>query len=423
MQVSYNLKYRKSNFSNRVLIEKEGEILIYDKGFRLKGKGAADKGELINFYDIKEFYYKDDKLFFITFGKEKYTLDNLGTLFDEFLTTIYKTRNDFLLDALFLKQGKLKAEFEGYFERYSKFNKPINKGKCKLRLFENSMVIIPANQDVFGVNFNFINFYEFDEDEYLLKVVMDDGLNIFISQLGNDFEFFQEKITDLLGGMYEKIVNEDLKEVFCEFDSSTLLKLAYKTKGGKAVSMKDIQKMDKELATKVHEVFFDDQVLADKLSLFDDDTDEYSQYFGVVRDPVTKDGFIRWVMYAIPEYNVVAFSILPRMIDGDDSGTGIDAQRAHDTYFFKIIMERGVPSEKVEDKVLEIDQTLVNLQFIKDPCFKDKRELKNSPYKYAIRKLPFLRILRKSFVGKAHAVDPKAWKKQAKEIMDKSKIN
>jgi hypothetical protein len=424
MQVSYNLKYRKSNFSNRVLIEKEGEIIIYDKGFRLKGKGATDKGELINFYDIKEFYYKDDQLFFITFGKEKYTLDGLGTLFDEFLATIYRARNDFLVDALFLKQGSLKAEFEGYFDRYSKFNKPINKGRCKIRLYERSMVIIPDNQDVFSVNFNFINFYEFDEDEYLLKVVMDDGLNIFISQFGNDYELFEEKITDLIGGMYERFVNEDLKEVFCEFDSGTLLKLAYKMKGGKAVSMKDIQKMDKELAAKVHEAFFDDGVLADKFSLFDDDTDEYSRYFGIARDPITKDGFIRWIMYAIPDYNVVAFSILPRMIDVDSGAdAATDVQKPHDTYFFKIIMEKGVPSEKVDDKVLEIDQTLVNLQFVKDPCFKDKRELKNSPYKYSIRKLPFLRILRKSFAGKAHATDPKVWKKQAKEIMDKAKIN
>ena len=85
-------------------------------------------------------------------------------------------------------------------------------------------------------------------------------------------------------------------------------------------------------------------------------------------------------------------------------------------FFFKIIMEQGSPSEKVEDKVREIDQALVVLDFVKDPCYMDKRELRHSPYQYAIRKLPFLRILRKSYMGKVSSVDTKEWNKEVKEI-------
>jgi hypothetical protein len=418
MQVSYNLKYQKSNFLNKVLIEKEGEIVVYDKGFRLKGKGAGDKGELISFSDLKEFFYKNDRLFFITFNKEKYTLSNLGTLFDEFLLTIYKARNEFLIDALFMRHGKLKYEFEGNFERVSKFSKLINKGKCKIKLYERSLVIVPENQDVFSLNFNFVNYHEFNEDEYTFKIMMDDGVSVFISQLGNDFEVFMESVQNLLGGMYEKIVNEDLKNVFCEFDSATLLKFAYKVKGGKSISLKEINKIDKTLAEKVLEFFFDDKVFAEKCEMFNEMTDEYSRFFGVARDPINPNGFIRWIMYSVPSKNTVAFSVLPRWVDANPVANGGN----NEMYFFKIIIEKGVPSEKVEDKILEIEQALVNLNFAKDPCYKDKRELKNSPFKYAIRKLPFLRILRKSFSGKASAPDVKEWQKQAKEIMEKSII-
>ena len=427
MQVYYNLKYRKSNFSNRVLIEKEGEIIIYDKGFRLRGKGAADKGEVISFSDIKEFFYNNDQLFFITFAKAKYTLCNAGTVFDEFLRTIYKVRNEFLIDALFMKQGKLKCEFEGSFERLSKFSKPINKGRCKLRLYEGSLVIIPENQDAFGINFNFVNFHEFVEDEYLLKITMDDGTVVTISQLGNDYELFQESVENLIGGMYEKIVNEDLKEIFYEFDAGTLLKFAYKSRGGKAVSLKDIQKIDKELAVKVNEFFFDDKIFAEKCEVFDDLADEYNRFFGVARDPLTRKEFIRWIMYSIPSCNVVCFSILPRFLPIDNSKASSEtvvssARKTHDIHFFKIIMEKGMPSSKVGDKVLEIEQSLVNLHFAKDPCYKDKRELKNSPYKYGIRKLPYLRILRKSYVGTASSIEPKEWQKQVKDFLEKSKV-
>ena len=85
-------------------------------------------------------------------------------------------------------------------------------------------------------------------------------------------------------------------------------------------------------------------------------------------------------------------------------------------------MEKGTPADKVEDKTREIDQSLVNLRFAKDPCYKDKRDLKHSPYQYAIRKLPYLRILRKSFCGKASASDVSEWHKQANEIMNRAEL-
>lgn len=415
MEISYNLRYQKSNFSNKVILDKEGEVIIYSKGFRLKGKGAADKGELINFSEIKEFYQRNEKIFFITFTKDKYTLADAGTLFDNLLSDIYKSRNEFLMDALFMKVGKLKAEYEGSFQRISKFAKLINKGNGKLRLYEGSLVIIPVKQDAFSIHFNFVNFYEFDEDEYTLKIVMDDGTTIVVAQLGNDFEFFHEKMDALLGGMYETIVNDVLKQAFVQFHAATLLKLAYKMKCGKAVSLKDIQKMDKELAVEVENFIFQDEILKKKMKVLRDMVDEYNVYYGIARDDAAKDSFIRWVMYAIPSKNVAAFCILPRWKQAGPP-------ERHDTYFYKIIMEQGTPADKLEDKIMEIDQALVNLHFAKDPCYKDKRDLRHSPYQYAIRKLPYLRILRKSFIGAVSAQEVDEWQKQAKEVLKNAEI-
>lgn len=423
MEISYNLRYQKSNFSNKIILDKEGEIIIYSKGFRLKGKGATDKGELINFSEIKEFYQRNEKIFFITFTKDKYTLAESGTLFDNLLSDIYKSRNEFLMDALFMKGGKLRAEYDGAFQRISKFAKPINKGTAKLRLYEGSLVIIPVKQDAFSIHFDFVNFYEFDDDEYTLKIVMDDGTTIFISQLGNDFEFFQEKMNALLGGMYETIVNDVLKQAFVQFHAATLLKLAYKMKAGKAVSLKDIQKMDKELAVEVESFIFQDEVLKKKMKVLRDMVDEYNVYYGIARDEAVKNSFIRWVMYAIPSKNVVAFCILPRWQQSGQAGSnGVAKPERHDTYFYKIIMEQGTPADKLEDKIMEIDQALVNLHFAKDPCYKDKRDLRHSPYQYAIRKLPYLRILRKSYIGAVSANEVDEWQKQTKEILKNAEI-
>ncbi|MBT4917583.1 hypothetical protein HN709_03310 [Candidatus Peregrinibacteria bacterium] len=396
-------------------MDKEGEVIIYSKGFRLKGKGASDKGELINFSEIKEFYYRDQKIFFITFSKEKYVLRDAVTLFDQLLIDIYKARNEFLIDALFMKRGKLKAEYECDFDRVSKFGKPISKGEGTVKLFEKSMVVVPRTQDAFYVHYDFVNFHEFDEDyEYNLKIAMDDGQTIFLSRFGNDFEFFQEKVNELLGGMYETLVNGVLKESFPYFHAGTLLKMAYKMKGGKGVHKKDLMKIDPELAKLVDEFVFDNEDFKEKIQLLADEVDDYGIYYGIAKDPAVETSFIKWVMFTIPSKNIVSFTILPRW---KKEGEGeIEEKFDHDTYFFRIIMEKGNPADKVEDKIREIDQSLVILDFAKDACYKDKRDLRHSPYQYAIRKLPFLRILRKSYVGKAASKDVKQWKDQVQTV-------
>ncbi len=243
---------------------------------------------------------------------------------------------------------------------------------------------------------------------YQLKIVLDDGAAVLISQLGNDFEFFQEKMEELLGGMYEILVNDVLKTAFGEFHSGTLLKLAFKMKGGKAVKLKEIQKMDKELATAVENFVIEDERLKEKLEIVRRAADESNTFFGIARDETVKDGFIKWVMFSMPEKNLVMFSILPRWKENQEE--------FHESYFYKIIMEQGNAADKVEDKIKEIDQALVVLHFAKDPCYKDKRELKHSPYQYAIRKLPYLRILRKSYAGRVAAKDVKEWQKQFEQI-------
>jgi len=412
MEVSYNVRYQKSNFSNKVLIDKEGEVVIYGKGFRLKGKGAQDKGELINFSDIKEFYFKDDQILFITFNKEKYSMLDSGTLFDQMLIDIYKARNEFLMDALFMKGGKLRAEYEGDYQKLSKFGKLISKGPAKFRLYERSIIVVPETSDAFSLHYDFVNYHEFDDMDYNLKVVMDDGTTLFFSKLGNDFEFFQEKMNELLGGMYETLINDVLKKAFPEFHATTLLKLGYKMKGGKAVSLKDLQKIDKDLAITVDKFIFEDEKFIENVKPLRELATEHEIFYGIAKDDAVKDSFIRWVMFAVPSKNIVAFSILPRWKEG----WAKDQHQQYEMYFFKIIMEQGNPAEKTEDKVREVDEALVTLNFVKDPCYKDKRDLRHSPYQYAIRKLPFLRILRKSYVGKISISDKNEWKTQLDEI-------
>jgi len=251
--------------------------------------------------------------------------------------------------------------------------------------------------------------------------VIDDGQIIFFAHLGEDFDMFEEKMNSLLGGMYQLIVNEVLRVAFAYFSVATLLKFAYLMKAGKTVALKDISKIDKELAKSVDDFIFEDPIFREKMSVLRSMVDEYDVSYGIAKDDTVKSGFVRWFMIAIPSTNIVAFSILPRWEEAGKTEKETSNSK-HDTYFYRIIMEKGNPADKVEDKVKEVEQALVTLNFVKDPCYKDKRDLKHSPYQYAIRKMPFLRILRKSFIGVASSEDVKEWQKQALSLLDQAKI-
>jgi len=99
MALTYSLKYKKLNAYNRVLLEKEGEVVIDRQSFRLKGKGAHDMGENIYFGDMKSMSVKDDYLAFSLFTKDRYILSDFANLFDSFLKDFSRVRNEYLADS------------------------------------------------------------------------------------------------------------------------------------------------------------------------------------------------------------------------------------------------------------------------------------------------------------------------------------
>ncbi|MFH1720551.1 MAG: hypothetical protein ABH856_03025 [Patescibacteria group bacterium] len=420
MQVSYNLKYRKANFHNKILLQKEGEIILQEDGFRLKGKGATDQGEFINFSDIKELYLRTTSLAFTTFAKEKYTLCDAGSLFEDFVIDFFKIRNSFLSRALFMRQGEFIADYDGYFERVNRFGKLIGKGRTSIKLHEDSLVIVPQKLNAFPVHFHFVSSHEFDELDYNLKLVCDDGSTVHISQLGDMYENFEEDFNKALGAMYERIVH-DLKDLLYSGNTEALLKIINLMKGGRAVQLKKAHKIDGEIYQKILDTGFLNEAANGRFDFLKNTAGanfEENLYVGIGKPDKNQERFVPWVMWADPMKNIVAFTFMPSL-NGDTPDLNVPKA---DMYFFKIIMERGNPGDKVKDKVLEVEQALLLLHFNTKPLYEDRREIRKTEFKYAIRKLPFLRILRKSFIGKLEARKIESWGKDLEKILAAAKI-
>lgn len=413
MALSYSLKYKKLNFFQKVLLEKEGEIVIDRNFFRLKGKGAHDQGEMIYFSEMKDIFIKEQYLLFTTFSKESYILSGFANLFDSFLKDFWRVRNEYLADNLFMKIGMLYQEYESYAEIINIHGKIISKGKSRLQFYEGSVVVFPEMREVFAIYYNFLKKHEFDEDEYVLRFYLENGNIVNISKLGTYLEDAKELLESLLGKMYERIIRS-LQEVLPQFDSATLLKLGYRLKDGRTVSRSALKKIDGQLPAELEKITFGDDVsLQEKIKIFSKTAKEENFYFGCSfsQNPSTKHLLLHtWICCALPEKNILAFS----MRSGHNENS---------LHFFRIIIQQGQAQEKLAAKILEIDQSLFLFRFDLRPVSKDRRELKQTKYRAALKKLSFLHMLRKSYLGKSVSKNTDEFAEELEKFYKKSAIS
>lgn len=409
----YNLKYKKLNQAHKVLLEKEGEIVLNEGNFRLKGKGAGDVGEEINFSDIKDWRVKDEIVVFKTVTKDKYILSGFGNLFKDFLRDFAKIRNDFLIKALFMADGEEVAEYEADYEIFSKYEKSLSKGHATIKMFENSIVIMPDYRDAFSISLNFLKRVDVDEEFYEIHMLLDQGFIIHFKRLGNIFEEFRNKIYEVQQNIYQRTV-DDFKNILLEFDSSTLIKLAYLMKRGKAINTKELKKIDEKILKNIKTIVLHDDLARKHFDYFSKMADDNEIYFGISPEPPKhqpKDqlaNYSTWYFVGIPDKNLVVAEI---------TNGGYRS-----AYFFKIIMEKGDPKEKIQEKLLEINQAFLKLKFVTTPFYKDKRELRRSIYRFVLRKLPYLRLLRRSYIGRITPFNEFEWDKRINNIFERAKI-
>ncbi len=412
MPLSYNVRFRKMNLTGRVLLEKEGEIILMDKGFRMRGKGAQDRGEILYFSDMRDISVENDMISIATFTKDKFEICHAGSQIGQLVKDIYSARNAFLIEALFLKQGKLIQDFDVYFERSNAEGRDLGKGRATLKLYEESLVVVPQEHDAFALSFHFMQMQDFDDDEYTFKVNMEHGTIIHFSQFGNGFEDFQEQFYREMSRIYQEVIHE-LEYLFIDCQKEKLVKLSHLMRRGKAVRVRDIAKIDKDLATSVVECVFKDEAYAETAAPLRSRVDDDHLFIGLNVADGKKEIYRFMVVFVLSADNVIACTL---------GSYEKDIRKVQDTYFFRIIMDQGVPEDHVTQKVLELNQACLLLNFVPDPLYKDKRELKNSIYKFAIRKLGFLRILRSSFMARCPSILPELFARNFERVLVKAKV-
>ncbi len=412
MALSYSLHFIKQNLAGKVLLEKEGEIVFNRQYFRLKGKGANDQGEVINFTDIKEIREERDRFLFVTFTKYKYVLSKFGTSFQNFLEDFYRVKNDYFAESLFMKVGMLQAEFDCNAEVTNQFGKVVNKGPSVIHFFEQSIVIIPKMSDAFVIYLNFMKMHEFDEEEYVLNLEADSGLKVRVSRLGSHFDEAKHAMENNLEKMYQRVLNQ-LNTVFGGIPLPVLLKLAYIIRDGRCVGLHELKKIDASLPQKALEIAFEGNLELEKRVQFLRSLDNNEQfYLGFAFENTDRGRDVKvkaWFLCALPGLNTMVLGIS-------------NDQNEKSIFFFRIVMEQGIPSDKVSGKILEINQCMVLFNYDLSPIYKEKHELRRSKYRTALLKLAFLRLFRRSFLGRTEAMDMDKFKSDANKYFSMARV-
>jgi hypothetical protein len=94
------------------------------------------------------------------------------------------------------------------------------------------------------------------------------------------------------------------------------------------------------------------------------------------------------------------------------------------TYFFRLQQGRNQAGNAVQESIRQLNRAIVLLNFRREPIFLSDDSLEAQPrfHRYAIakRKIPALRQLRASFLGRALHTSFEAWQKQVQVIISKA---
>jgi len=412
MALSYGVKFKKLNFSGKVLVEKEGEVVFDRKYLRLKGKGANDHGEIVNFTDIKEVRSEKDQFVFNTFAKDKFILSRFSGSMESYLEDFYRIKNDFFAENLFMKRGMLIGQFDCMVEVIGQVGNPVSKGKCVIQFYEESVVVVPKFSDVFVIHLSFLKHHNFDHDEYVLHLETDSGAKVNVSKLGSQFGDAMDTLERCLEKMYQRVLNQ-LNQVLNGFSLPVLLKLAYAIRDGRAVQINALKKIDAALPVRVMELAFAGNPELEKKIQYLRSLDKGEQFFvgfSLQNGTDSRDVKVRaWFLCALPTLNIMVMGISNNPNDNR-------------VFFFRIVMEQGIASDKIEGKVLEANQCMVLFDYDLSPLLKDKNELRKTKYRVAILRMAFLRLFRRSFLGASQAADLDKFKTDANKFFTQASV-
>jgi hypothetical protein len=418
LEVTVN--YKLSDANSNVKSEGEAKAVLDEKYLTLIV--AFGEPLLFSYADItaiSNYEYKVD-LFFAS--KEKLNLWGLGYQYEDFLFQLFKLRNELLLKYLLMEEALLQAGFEAQFAKLGSNGQMTQTGNCEIRLYDTAIVVLPQKGELIRLPYCYIS--QVNKADYKLAVTSEFGEKMEFSMLGGKFDPLGRALSDAYNNMMIR-TQENIKELIPDADPTTVHKLASLMKDGRASKRKDIEQLSpdfwRRLTKRIEKAgismeyeFLNSLALRDKVCV--------GLKRGLMGDLT---GFYTWLLLPLrdAESDRLSNAIALEAFTTQNSSQGKEDQTsatAGATYFFRVIGRKEYTQARDEDKIRElenfnknINRCMIDINFRREPIYLSEDKLENTKYiqyRFAIAKIPSLRILRSLFIGRVIHSSPDQWK-------------
>lgn len=283
----------------------------------------------------------------------------------------------------------------------------------EIRLFEDSLVVVPERAQMFGVPYSFIEKVAWDEELYQAHVVTDDGTRLVFGHLARRSEEFRDELRRLMDALARRTA-ATLQGLLPGVDANLVGRLAAVMRDGRAAQQRAVDGVDASLWPRLEDAVVGTAELRESYEHLKamcppgwaalgvksvrsdrDEADEASPEAGGTAEPEEAA--------AAPARHHLWFFV-PLLQRGNAIAHEITSESGHATYLYRAVSGAEPTADAVAASMARINRAILALNFRREPIYASDEEIASgrfARYRVALRSLDYLRSTREQFLGRA----------------------
>ena len=428
---------------------------LYDDGLNLKSEGEAKAslddnyltlavmfGEpmLFAYTDIVGISDQDYKVDLFLTSKEKLNLWGLGYQYEDFLFQLYKFRNELMLKYLLMQEALIQAGFEAQYTMLDSTGQITRVGNCEIRFYETALILLPQKNEPVRIPYCYIN--SIIKQDYKLTITEEYSGKIELTKLGEKFDATAKTLSDALNKMILR-TQQNIKGMIPEATPIAINKMSSLMKDGRAAKRKDLEKYSAEFWLRM-EKRIDEASMTTEYKFLNSLSAQDQVSVGIKRGLIGDlTGMYTWLLFPLVSpgtnrlSNMVAIEAFndaentgqtnSKNEETEQSEAKKESAATGATYFFRIMDKREYAqitdenlAQQLDRFIENINRAMIEINFRREPIYLSDNQLQSidyTQYRFAIAKIPSLRILRKLFAGRVIHTSTEQWEADVTSLL------
>ena len=342
------------------------------------------------FVDVTDLFDDNYTLRLTDHTGKRFDLSMLGKAYGQVAEEVRKRRNDALQRELLLTGVRLADTYPGKLFGGAE---PVD---VEIRLFEDSLVVVPELAQMFGIPYSFVEGVDWNEELYQATVRADDGQALTFGHLAKRSEEFRDELNRLMDALANRTA-QTLGALLPGVAADTVGKLAGVMRDGRAVQQSAVDAIDPSLWPLLETAVVGTDELRETYEHLKSMTPAGQMALGVKSvkaveaepgeeppPPAQGDNHLWFFAPVLEKGNAIAHEIT--------------SEEGHATYLYR------TARDEVARSMARINRAILTLNFRREPIYASEEEIqtgKFSRYRVALRSLDYLRFARERFLGRA----------------------